>query len=368
MKKTTFFLLFFTVLLLLTSCTNEGTHNQEKKSIQTGKLETTSFLRAHFIDVGQADATLLQFKNQDELLNVLIDTGDWNRNEVIQYLHKENIQDIDLIVITHPHADHIGQLYKIIGAFDVGEVWMNGDISNAQVFANALQTIENHGVDYYEPTIGETFDIGDATFEVIHPGDLSLGTNDNSISMRIEYGDISFLFTGDAERAAEEKMLTSGANLKADILHLGHHGSNTSSTENFLAAVNAEIAIYSAGVGNSYGHPNVDIIERIQARNMAVYGTDQEGTIIIETDGKKYQALSQNKDSLPPPLLAKNCLNINTASAEDLQQLIHVGEKLASEIIHTRPYASLDELINVKGIGDSRLADIQAQNLACIGG
>lgn len=349
-------------------CTNEGMTTHEKQPTSGEQIDTKTFLRTHFINVGQADATLLQVKNKDEMMNILIDTGDWNRKDVIQYLDKENIQEIDLIVITHPHADHIGQLDKIIETFDVGEVWMNGDSSNAQVFSNALAAIEKYDIDYYEPTVGETFELNNLMIEIIHPGDLSLGTNNNSIAMHIQYGEISFLFTGDAEHAAEEKMIMNNQNLHANILHLGHHGSNTSSSGNFLEAVNAEVAIYSAGVDNSYGHPDVEIIERVKARNMTVYGTDQSGTIIGETDGKTYRIMTEKKDGLPPPLLTKTCVNLNTATLAELKNIKHIGDKLANLIIESRPYTSLDELTRVKGIGESRLQDIIEENLACIGG
>lgn len=368
MKKITFLSTLLVIVLLLASCVDEGVNKQSLQATSGDNTGDASFMRVHFINVGQADATLLQIKENDDIITMLIDTGDWNRSDVVSYLHNENIESIDLIAITHPHADHIGQLDKIIETFDVGEVWMNGETSNAQVFANALTAIEKYNVDYYEPTTGDVFDIGPLTIEILHPSDLSLGVNDNSISMRATYGDINFLFTGDAERAGEEKMIASGANLKADILHLGHHGSNTSSTGHFLEAVNAETAIYSAGANNSYGHPDAEIIERVKARNMNVYGTDTEGTIVIDTNGQTYHVTTETKETLPSPLLKKVCLNINTSSADELQKIKHIGEKLADEIIQGRPYNSLDDLLNIKGIGDSRLNDIKEQNLACIGG
>lgn len=331
-------------------------------------FETTSFMRVHFIDVGQADATLLQIKEGEDLITMLIDAGDWNRSDVVSYLEKENIEDIDLIAITHPHADHIGQLDKIIEAFNVGEVWMNGESSNAQVFAKALAAIEAYNVDYYEPVAGDSFDIGALAINIVHPGDLSLGTNDNSIVMHATYGDVSFLFAADVERAAEEKILTSGANLKADILHLGHHGSNTSSTGNFLEAVQAKTAIYSAGARNSYGHPSPEVIERVKSRKMDVYGTDVDGNMIIETNGKTYRLFTEKEGTLPEPLLTRACIDLNSASAKQLQQIVHIGEKLATELIAQRPFETVEELIKVNGIGEKRLIDIQEQNLACVGG
>ena len=204
-------------------------------------------MKVHYIDVGQADATLIEFSDGDDAYSMLIDTGNWNSSDVVSYLQAQNIKNIDIIAITHPHADHIGQLDKIIETFNVDEVWMNGETANSQVFASALAAIEINGVDYYEPEVGDVFDIGPLEIAVLHPKSLAGSTNNNSISMRLQYGDISFLFTGDAEQQAESEMLSQGANLKAQILHVGHHGSNTSSTESFIQSVKPEVAIYSAG-------------------------------------------------------------------------------------------------------------------------
>lgn len=359
--------------LLLASCTanitpSTGEQSNDNNMQEVSFAETSPTLRVHYIDVGQADATLLQLIDGEEAFNILIDTGNWQADDLVSYLQKEKISELDLITITHPHADHIGQLDKIINTFTVGEVWMNGDTTNSQVFLNALEAIENNEIDYYEPRAGETFDIGALQIDVIHPADLSQNTNSNSIVLHVQYGDIAFFFAGDAEVAAEEKMLTSGAHLKAHILHLGHHGSKTSSSAPFLEAINPEVAIYTAGVDNSYGHPHTEVIERVKAHDAIIYGTDTHGTILVETDGRKYRIMTEKQGTLPPPIQSEACVNINTASTEELQQIIHIGETLAGELVQLRPLQSLNELLNLNGIGEKRLEDILDQKLACIGG
>ncbi|MHA6260184.1 MBL fold metallo-hydrolase [Sporosarcina sp. CAU 1771] len=324
-----------------------------------------SKMKVHFIDVGQADATLLQFNDGNEAFTLLFDTGDWISTDVVSYLHSQQVKDIDIIAISHPHADHIGQLDKIIADFNVGEVWMNGEISNSQVFAKSLEAIETYQVDYYEPTLGEVFDIGLLEITVIHPKSLSMGTNDNSLVFRLQYGDISFLLTGDAEQQAENEMLGRGENLQATVLHAGHHGSKTSTTPNFLAAVKPEIAIYSAGENNSYGHPDAEIVDRITGSGTLLYGTDTHGTIVLETDGKTIEVKTQKQGTI---IRNENCLNINTATLEEVQQITHIGPTLAAELIKLRPFHSIDELVNINGIGSGRLNDIKAQGVACIGG
>ncbi|GAA0348562.1 ComEC/Rec2 family competence protein [Bacillus horti] len=247
-------------------------------------------LMVHYIDVGQGDATLLVSSEA----TMLIDTGRHDGQETINYLREQGIKEIDLVVGTHAHADHIGQLAAIMNGFDVREVWMSGEPHTSKTFEDALDAIARSSADYYEPRAGEEFQVGDLTITVVSPKELIGDLNESSISMRIDYGEVSFLFTGDAEEGMEEEMLRSGLPLQADIFHLGHHGSSTSNTEEFLQRVNPKIAIYSAGKDNSYGHPHNEVIDRLEQLNIEYYGTDFSGTIIINTDGQTYTLETEN--------------------------------------------------------------------------
>ena len=347
-----------------------------------------SKMKVHYIDVGQADATLIEYSQGDDAFAIIIDTGDWNSTEVVSYLQAQNITDIDIVAVTHPHADHIGQLDKIINAFDVSEVWMNGETTDSQVFSSALAAIEDNNVDYYEPEGGDVFDIGPLEVAVVHPKSLSGDTNNDSIAIRLQYGEVSFLFTGDGEEHAESEMLSSGANLKADILQVGHHGSKTSTTDRFLKAVKPVVAIYSASVDNQYGHPHVETINRLEKNGVLVYGTDIHGTIIVETDGKTFSVHTNNQGTIThtapevetevvptpepekeiQPASSGSCVNINSASEVEVQRIIHIGPARSHDLIQLRPYQSVDELSKIKGIGPARIADILTQGIACTGG
>lgn len=343
-----------------------------------------STMKVHFIDVGQADATLIEYSDGHEAITMLIDTGNWDSSDVVTYLQSQHIDGIDIVAVTHPHADHIGQLDKVINTFDVTEVWMNGESANSQVFASALAAIENSDTDYYEPEVGDVFDLGPLEVTVLHPTSLSGSTNNNSIALHLQYGDVSFLFTGDAETEAENEILDGGANLKADVLQVGHHGSNTSTTDPFLSAVNPEVAIYSAGAGNQYGHPHLEVFNRLEKSGALVYGTDVHGTVIVETDGKTFNVQTNNQGTIKSPLPtekskvepeketspapSESCVNINTASEKDIQTINHIGPARAIDLIELRPYDSVEDLSRIKGIGQARIADIITQNVACIGG
>ncbi|MCT8138143.1 MBL fold metallo-hydrolase [Anaerobacillus sp. CMMVII] len=304
---------------------------------------------------------------------VLIDAGRHERNDVVPYLQSVGVSEIDLVVGTHPHADHIGQIDKVIEAFTVKEVWMSGDAHTTQTFDRVLSAILDHDVDYYEPRAGEQFDIGSLRIKVVNPSKLSGDFHEGSIGLVTTFGEVSILFTGDAERQTEEAMLARKEPVQAQIFQLGHHGSSTSNIDRFIKAVNPEVTIYSAGVDNSYGHPHAEVIERLVAMDIPVYGTPDNGTIIVTTDGVSYTVDAQvkkvgkiEKAEPVPKVSAGPSIDINTASIEELQRITNVGEERAQQILQLRPFKSIDDLTRVNGIGAGRLKEIKAEGLACV--
>lgn len=250
-------------------------------------IEALGKLTVHFIDVGQGDATLIQAPD----FTMLIDAGRHDRSEVVPYLEQAGVEHIDILVGTHPHADHIGQMDKVIQRFPVEEVWMSGDTHTSRTFERVLDAILDSGANYVEPRAGDVFQIGDALVTILNPDELTGDLNGGSIVMHFAYGEMALMLTGDAEAYQEDTMIGSDLPLQAQILKLGHHGSSTSSTQPFIENVLPELAIYSAGADNSYGHPHDEVIERLERMNIPVYGTDDYGTLIIETDGITYELI-----------------------------------------------------------------------------
>jgi beta-lactamase superfamily II metal-dependent hydrolase len=311
---------------------------------------------------------------------------------VINYLDAQDISFIDLVVISHPHADHIGQLAGIMESYDVGEVWTNGAESSSRTFQQAMEAILASDADYAEPSAGDTMEIGPLQIEVLHPGSLSGDLNKDSLSLRMVYGDISFVFTGDAYQADELEMIKRTDQLKSTFLQIGHHGSKTSSDPQFIRAVDPDAAIYSAGADNSYGHPHPEVISLMQNEGITVYGTDVHGTILISTDGKEYDVTTKEDGTISPestgsatgnnhnqekekdnaetekPDTAGDCIDINQAPEEKLQEIIHIGPVRAQDVIAQRPYDRVDDLTKVDGIGPARITDIKEEGLACTGG
>ena len=246
MKKIMGSLLAVVILVLLAACTEvsekpkeerdntEANQESEHAKIEEPEAEEVvqDGLKVHYIDVGQGDSTLLEFDG----FSMLIDAGNWNSTEAVDYLKQQGIKDIDIVIGTHPDADHIGQLAQVIGEFEVGEVWMSGNTSSSNTFLNILQAIEASGSDYVEPRSGDSFDVGSLQIDVLYPDEITGAANEESVSMKMTYGDVRFVFTGDAGVKQEQEMIDSGMDLDAEILHLGHHGSNTSTSPALLEA------------------------------------------------------------------------------------------------------------------------------------
>lgn len=329
-------------------------------------------LRVHFLDVEQAESILLQ---KDDL-TLLIDAGDWRREDVVPLLQELNVKKIDLLILTHPHADHIGQAAQVLETFPVDQVWMSGSQHNTSLFEKLLDAIFASDAYYYEPRRGDSIQFGDLLLEVLNPAEVANDPDktpdfhDEGLVIRVLYRQVAFLFTGDMETKTEKKLLTmAGLTLQAQILNLGHHGSRTSSSFPFLEAVSPEAAVYSAARYNLYGHPHEEVINRLTILQVPVYGTGQHGTVTVVTDGIDYQILPSRDEKVTHAVLTAGYVDLNNASFEKLQLIIHIGPARAAEIIRLReerPFKDLDDLRRVFGLGKKRIADIKSQGLACV--
>lgn len=251
---------------------------------------TEGELSVHFLDVGQADAILIL----DGDKTMMIDTGDWPNGEdkayMLSYIESLGITVIDYLVLTHPDADHIGGAPEVINTFDVKNCIMPNATKTSAVFERTIKALEDNEVNVILPVPGDDYTLKNASFRILAPiNEKYKDSNDYSVVLRMQYGEKSILFTGDAETLSESEMLEkyTAADLKADVLKVGHHGSSTSSTQTFLDLVDPDYAVISCGVGNSYGHPHSAVIDRLNARELALFRTDTQGTIVLKTDGKE---------------------------------------------------------------------------------
>lgn len=246
-------------------------------------------LKIYFIDVGQADSILITAGSD----SMLIDAGNNDDSElVVDYIKSQGIGDLDYVIGTHPHEDHIGGLDAVIDSFKIGKVLMPKEKSTSKTFEDVLLSIQSKGLKVTPPKIGDKYKLGEAEWTVLAPSYETNGeTNNASIVIRLVFGNNSFVFAGDAEEISEQEILKVG-NLGSDVLKVGHHGSSSSTSIDFLKEVNPKYAVISVGLDNRYEHPDEEIIDRLTKQNIEILRTDQLGTIIFTSDGNnlKYEA------------------------------------------------------------------------------
>ncbi len=271
--------------------TEEGTETQKEVAKEDAAPSPPSAtapggtLKAHFIDVGQGDAILIQTPSQ----NILIDAGE-RGNTVVNYLKSQGVHSLDLVIGTHPHADHIGGLINVMEALPVKEVIDPGVAHTTKTFEDYLTLIDRKDIPFTEGRAGMSRDLGGgAKMQILHPSSPSSShLNNASIVVRITFDQVSFMLTGDVEATAESRILGRGYTLTSTVLKVGHHGSSTSTTSSFLRAVNPGVAVIMCGSNNRYGHPHEETLANLSAAGVDIYRTDKQGTIIVTTNGQTY--------------------------------------------------------------------------------
>ena len=255
--------------------------NQEQSGSESVSGEGSSFA-VHFIDVGQADAALVECDGHF----MLIDGGNAEDSDLVYaYLERHGAKHLDYMVASHAHEDHIGGLSGALNYASVDVALCPVTEYSSKVFRDMVKYLGEQGKTLTVPEPGDKFSLGSAQVEILGPVMEYDDTNDTSIVLRIDYGRTSFLFTGDMETGAERDLIDSGADLKADVLKSGHHGSDTSSSYVFLREVNPKYTVISVGEGNSYGHPSDEVLSRYRDLGAEVYRTDMQGHVIAESNG-----------------------------------------------------------------------------------
>jgi Predicted hydrolase (metallo-beta-lactamase superfamily) len=281
---------------IIVSCALNGGTTSENSVAVSALAQKSGFqgktIAVHFLDVGQGDCALIQTDNGKFLL---IDTGTVESGEkVSDYLKQNKVKEIEYAVFTHPHDDHIGGAEKILKTFDVKHVLMPETVQTTTSFSELLKTLQlqkqEKKLQIISPKVGDRYSVGGTSFQVLSPLDAEAeDANNSSLVLKFVYKDVSFLFTGDAENKAEKEMLSRNADLDSDVLKAGHHGSDTSSTADFIKAVSPDAAVISCGKGNSYGHPSPSILDRFHENEIQILRTDLDGDIVFVSDGETYK-------------------------------------------------------------------------------
>lgn len=241
-------------------------------------------IEVHYLDVGQGDSILIKCGNEA----MLIDAGGEGKATFIRnYLLKHNVTSLEYLVLTHPDADHIDAAASLISNMPVAKVLMPDIENDTQTYNNVMNELHYKSMSPITPSAGDILKVGEASATVLGPVKAYDDTNNSSIVIKLVYGSNTFLFTGDCKKEAEEDMVSSyGTLLKSDVYKAGHHGSSTSTSDEFLSAISPSYCVISCGADNPYGHPDSEIINKLQKNNINVFRTDKQGTIVATGNGK----------------------------------------------------------------------------------
>ncbi len=278
MQKRRLIICVLLIALLFTACT-QSTNYSAVESVSSNQ----NAAQFHFIDVGQGDCTLIRSGDT----NIMIDAGTTQSGSVIcEYLSNLGIDYLDCFIGSHPHEDHLGGAAAVLSSVEVGSVYLNGETSSSYFFERFVDILLEEEITPLIPDIGFIYDIGPFRLEFLSPEKDFGNTNDNSLVLTVEYGDVKALFTGDAERSVESELIKTGKKISADILKVAHHGSRYASSAEFLNRVYPGVTVIQSGSGNSYGHPHKEALERIEACGAQILRCDNLGTVVLSTDGK----------------------------------------------------------------------------------
>ncbi len=272
------------ILLMIMLCLFLGGCSEEdaKPASTSGK----SGLSVHYVDVGQGDCTLIECDGH----YMLIDAGNNNKGTAVKsYLESQKVKKLDLVIGTHGDADHIGGLDVAIYNFDCSTIIMPDRKRDTKTYRDVIDTIEHKNYKLTYPKVGKTYSLGSAKVQIVAPCNYEYGNNENnySVGVLVTYGESTFLFAGDAEEEAEEDILKNGIDIDCDVFKASHHGSRTANSEPFLDAALPEYVVISCGEGNDYGHPHAELLNELRSRGIKVFRTDEQGTVVATTDGKK---------------------------------------------------------------------------------
>ncbi|MHC6178947.1 ComEC/Rec2 family competence protein [Clostridium sp. JNZ X4-2] len=271
--------IFLSMLFLFSGCAGDiNVLNQKTQSPQ---------LRVHYIDIGQGDSELVQVNGK----NLLIDAGpNDSKDKLLSYLSGQGIKKLDYVIATHPDEDHIGGMSSVIKKYNINKFYAPKKTSNTRTFESMITALKRKNMKINVPTPSATeLNLGkNTTAEVLAPNNTDYeDTNNYSVVLKITYGTTKFLFTGDAENKSEREMIDKNYDLSADVLKVGHHGSSSSTSDEFLNKVNPKAAVISCGKNNKYGHPTKKTINKLKKKGIQIYRTDVDGSILLTSDGNK---------------------------------------------------------------------------------
>lgn len=332
-------------ILTLTACTGNSSKNVTSTSSEEG-------LNVHMIDVGQGDSILLEYNSE----YMLIDAGEISEGEaVVDYLKGHNVDKLNYAVITHPHSDHYGGMQTVLESVDTENIIMSEAYNTTRTWESLVDYIDENKYNVISPVTNDVFKLGDCEVTAFVPQIDNDDLNNCSIILRAEYEGVSALFTGDAEKSEEKQIIESGFDVSADVLKVGHHGSSTSTSDNFFDKVSPNLALISCGKDNDYGHPHRETIAKFNENNITIFRTDEYGSItvninngkadVITNDGSQigldFYAESANNSSIDNQTNDSN--NLDTVENTSQSEATYVGNK-NSQVFHLADCSSAEKM------------------------
>lgn len=302
------------LIMLVTGCSAAST----ELTATLQPEQTSGDLQVHYIDVGQGASQLIIGPTGK---TILIDAGDNSMEEtVVGYLQQAGVKKIDILIGTHPDADHVGGLDKVIDHFDIGKIYMPRIQANTKTYESVLQSIKAKNLKVSTAKAGLSLDWEPGIdVKMIAPVHTYDDPNENSAVIHLTYGQTSFLFTGDAEAQSEADILKSGAELKADVLLVGHHGSKTSTSQDFLNKVDPSYAVIQVGKDNKYGHPAQETLKRLSDKGIRIYRNDKQGNIVFTSNGTTIEG-SENSWTYTASSTATNSTDTSSDISKPTEQ------------------------------------------------
>lgn len=280
-SKTRFCLLFILLLVLFTGCSRTTDTASAAESMSAA---ASGEMLVHFLDVGQGLSVFVQSEGQ----NLIYDGGDRETSRfVVAYLQQHGVTEIDYLISSHYDADHLAGLIGCLNVFDVHNIIGSDYEHTSKLYTSFIDTIDEQDSEIQHPSVGIQFQFGSGTFTVLSPTSIVNDSNANSVVIRLENGQNSFLLTGDADHKAEAVMCSSSPDLESDVLSVAHHGSATATSYDFLEQVVPEFAVVSCGADNQYNHPDADTMDKLESMEIEIYRNDLQGTIVAVSDGQK---------------------------------------------------------------------------------
>lgn len=301
---------------------------------------STNGLKLHMLDVGQGDSLLLECDGS----YMLVDAGEADKgNGVVEYLKGQNVRRLSYAVITHPHSDHFGGMKKVLQSIPTDNIVMTEAYNTTRAWESLIDYIDKENFNVVFPKTNDVFNVGGCKVNIYSPDIDNDNKNNCSLVLRAVYDNMAVLLTGDAEKSEEKEILESGFNVQADVLKLGHHGSSTSTSSEFLEKVSPSLALISCGKNNDYGHPHKETISKLKKYNIPAMRTDLDKTVVVNLCNNKITTVANGKEqTISKSGSAKTSLSSEVSSADSSQHR-YIGNK-SSRVFHLGSCKSVNKM------------------------